>query len=112
VRPVALGAIVYTEYTVFTTYTVSMEETPRMGIRELRQDLGRRVDAAHFLKEATVITKNDEPRAALVPYEWYERMLAAEAARESGSSPTARELMRPGRGNPLTSGRRYPRAAE
>jgi antitoxin (DNA-binding transcriptional repressor) of toxin-antitoxin stability system len=97
---------VYTEYTVFTTYTVSMEETPRMGIRELRQDLGRRVDAAHFLKEATVITKNDEPRAALVPYEWYERMLAAETMPTAGQGGP---VPRP-KAAPLGRVRNYPRA--
>lgn len=39
-----------------------------MGVREVREQLGRRVDAAHFLGEATVIEKNGEPRAVLVPY--------------------------------------------
>jgi prevent-host-death family protein len=50
-----------------------------MGIRDLRDQLGKRVDAAHFLGEATVIEKNGEPRAVLVPYaEW--------AARQEGNS--------------------------
>jgi prevent-host-death family protein len=43
----------------------------RMGIREVREQLGRRVDAAHYLGEPTVIEKNGEPRAVLVPYAWW-----------------------------------------
>ncbi|MGC4947726.1 type II toxin-antitoxin system Phd/YefM family antitoxin [Streptomyces sp. DT224] len=43
----------------------------RIGVRELREQLGRRVDAAHFKDEQTVIEKNGEPRAVLVPYEWW-----------------------------------------
>lgn len=42
-----------------------------MGARELRDQLGRRIDAAHFLGEATVIEKSGEPRAVLVPYTWW-----------------------------------------
>ncbi len=43
----------------------------RIGIAELRDQLGRRVDAAHFLGEHTIVEKNGEPRAVLVPYgEW------------------------------------------
>jgi prevent-host-death family protein len=50
-----------------------MEET-RMGVRELRENLGRRIDAAHYLGGVTVIEKNGEPRAVLVPYaEWAAR---------------------------------------
>jgi prevent-host-death family protein len=29
------------------------------------------VEIAHYQGECTVITKNGEPRAALVPYEWF-----------------------------------------
>ncbi|MGC5004802.1 type II toxin-antitoxin system Phd/YefM family antitoxin [Streptomyces sp. DT203] len=43
----------------------------RIGVRELREQLGRRVDGAHFKGEQTVIEKNGEPRAVLVPYEWW-----------------------------------------
>jgi prevent-host-death family protein len=39
-----------------------------MGIRELREQLGQRVDAAHYLGESTVIEKNGKPRAVLIPY--------------------------------------------
>ncbi len=38
---------------------------------EARKEFGRLVDAAHYSGECTVITKNGEPRAALVPYAWY-----------------------------------------
>jgi prevent-host-death family protein len=42
-----------------------------MGSRELRDNLGSRIDAAHFLHEPTIITRNGEPRAVLIPYsEW------------------------------------------
>jgi len=37
----------------------------------LRDHLGRRVDAAHFRSEPTIITSNGEPRAVLIGYaEW------------------------------------------
>jgi antitoxin (DNA-binding transcriptional repressor) of toxin-antitoxin stability system len=42
-----------------------------MGTRELRTQIGHRVDAAHFLGEPTVVEKNGEPRAVLVPYSWW-----------------------------------------
>jgi prevent-host-death family protein len=48
-----------------------MAEPETLTARELRDHLGRRIDAAHFLGEPTVITKNGEPRAVLVPYDWY-----------------------------------------
>ncbi|MET7639351.1 type II toxin-antitoxin system Phd/YefM family antitoxin [Streptomyces sp. NPDC005438] len=55
-----------------------MDEATRIGLRDLRPDLGRRVDAAYFQGEPTVITKNGEPRAVLVPFEWFETVTAAE----------------------------------
>lgn len=58
-----------------------------MGIADLRPVLGERVDAAYFQGEPTVITKNDKPRAAIVPYAWYERMLAQEAAGQPDEVP-------------------------
>jgi prevent-host-death family protein len=42
-----------------------------MKISEVRAELGKRVDAAHYAKEHTVITVTGEPRAVLVPYDWY-----------------------------------------
>jgi antitoxin (DNA-binding transcriptional repressor) of toxin-antitoxin stability system len=56
-------------------YIDRMIEPPRMGIRDFRADLPKRVEAAHFQSEPTIITKNDEPRAALVPYTWYAAQL-------------------------------------
>lgn len=44
-----------------------------MGISEVRGQLGRLVDAAHYRGDVTVIEKNGEPRAVLVPYEWWAR---------------------------------------
>lgn len=45
-----------------------------MGIVDFRAEVGKRVDAAHYLKEPTIITKgaHEEPRAVLIPYDWYE----------------------------------------
>lgn len=56
-------------YRRYGAYHAYMEN--RMGVRELREHLGRRVDAAHFLGEHTVIEKTGEPRAVLVPYSWW-----------------------------------------
>jgi prevent-host-death family protein len=51
-----------------------------MTIREVRDSLGRCVDAAHYADEATVITKNGEPRAVIVPHDLYLQMKAAAGA--------------------------------
>jgi PHD/YefM family antitoxin component YafN of YafNO toxin-antitoxin module len=57
-----------------------------MGTREMREQLGKRVDAAHFLGEPTIVEKNGEPRAVLVPYaEW----LASHPAEVRPPSPPA-----------------------
>jgi len=40
-----------------------------MGTRELRDNLGSRIDAAHFRHEPTIVTHNGQPRAVLVSYE-------------------------------------------
>lgn len=50
-----------------------------MRVREVRDQLGKRVDAAHYGGEATVITTNGERRAVLVPYAWYEAQVADSA---------------------------------
>jgi prevent-host-death family protein len=47
-----------------------------MGLRDIRADIGRRVDAAYFQDEPTIITKNDEPRAVIVSYQWFQAALA------------------------------------
>jgi len=43
-----------------------------MGIRDLRDELGDRVNAAHYSGEPTIITRNGEPWAVLVPYQWWD----------------------------------------
>ncbi len=57
-----------------------------MGIREIRAEFGARVDAAFFLNEPTVVTKNDKPRAVIVPYAWYEELLLLRKSR-AGDEP-------------------------
>ncbi|WP_158088582.1 hypothetical protein [Thermoactinospora rubra] len=43
----------------------------RMGIRETRERLGDRVNAAHYLGEVTIIERNGTPFAVLIPYQWW-----------------------------------------
>ncbi|WP_143590205.1 type II toxin-antitoxin system Phd/YefM family antitoxin [Thermoactinospora rubra] len=43
----------------------------RMGIRETRERLGDRVNAAHYLGEVTIVERNGTPYAVLVPYQWW-----------------------------------------
>ena len=63
----------YQVYRRGSVYHDDMNET-HMGTRELRDNLGHRIDAAHFRGEATIIEKNGEPRAVLISYaEWRER---------------------------------------
>ena len=49
-----------------------------MDIAELRRHLGERIEAAHFGKEPTMIRhgKRGELRAALVPAEWVNELIA------------------------------------
>lgn len=56
-------------YNLFIMYHSYMDK--QMPVSEAREELGRLVDAAHFAGDATVVTKNGEPRAAIVPYAWY-----------------------------------------
>lgn len=51
-----------------------------MGIRELRKDIGRLVDEAHYLKEPTIITKNGTDLAFIGPVEWLAELKAYRAA--------------------------------
>jgi prevent-host-death family protein len=60
---------------VYIMYAEVMNEPLRMGVRDFRNDVPKRVEAAHFQGEPTIITKNDEPRAVLVPYAWYEQQV-------------------------------------
>ena len=48
----------------------------QMPLMDVREALGKRVDAAHFADEATVITKNGDPRAVLISYEWFQKLSA------------------------------------
>lgn len=50
-----------------------------MGIRELRRDIGRLVDKAHYLKQPTVVTKNGADLAFIGPYEWLAELEAYRA---------------------------------
>lgn len=58
-----------------------------MGIVELRPVLGDVVDAAFYQQEATIVTKNDRPRAAIVPHTWLAELDAYRA--KYGPLPTA-----------------------
>ena len=60
----------YGGYTYTTWYRTYMTDET-MAIRDVRDNLGQRVDVAHFNDEATVITKNGQPRAVIVSYEQY-----------------------------------------
>ncbi|SDK45901.1 hypothetical protein [Nonomuraea jiangxiensis] len=55
-----------------------------MGVREAREKLGDRVNAAHYLGEHTVIERNRAPFAVLVPYAWW-----AEQQNQSGQGTPA-----------------------
>ncbi|RCV49728.1 GIY-YIG nuclease family protein [Marinitenerispora sediminis] len=54
--------------------------TVPLGI--FRQNIPDRVEAAHFRNEATVVTKNGEPRAALVPYSWLKDLISQKGQAE------------------------------
>lgn len=58
-------------HTVYTRYLVGMDDTPAVGAREARAELGKLIDAAHYGGQHTILTKSDQPRAVLVPYEWW-----------------------------------------
>jgi prevent-host-death family protein len=45
-----------------------------LGVRELRDQLGRRIDEAFFRDTFVVIEKNGEPRAVLVSIDWFNQM--------------------------------------
>ena len=56
----------------------------RMGIRELREKLGERINAAHYQGECTIVERNGTPFAVLVPYEWWQ---SQEPQDRSGLTP-------------------------
>lgn len=74
VRPSGYGAPLFNSFshgtngTVGTCRTVRRMGTETASLREVRDSFGRRVDAAHFLRDITVITKNGEKRAILIPF--------------------------------------------
>ncbi len=55
-------------------------EPKTMAVRAVRNQLGKRVDAAHYGGEATVVTINGEMRAVIVPYSWWEQRRAEDPA--------------------------------
>lgn len=46
-------------------------DTEHIATNDLRNQLGRRIDNAHFLGQHLIVDKNNEPRAVLVPYTWW-----------------------------------------
>lgn len=50
--------------------------TERIATADLRNQIGRRIDNAHFKGEHLVIEKNGEPRAVLVPFSWWKEYRA------------------------------------
>lgn len=52
------------------SYAMDMADET-LGIADARDQLPRLVENAHFRRECTVITKNGEARAVVVPYDWY-----------------------------------------
>ncbi|GAA0563589.1 hypothetical protein GCM10009546_27300 [Actinomadura livida] len=55
-----------------TVGTLGPVSTERLATNELRAQLGRRIDNAHFKGEHVIVDKNGEPRAVLVPYDWWQ----------------------------------------
>ncbi|MFE9448292.1 hypothetical protein [Streptomyces sp. NPDC006739] len=58
--------------------------TEHIATNDLRTQLGRRIDEAHFRGAHLVVEKNGEPRAVVVPYAWWQEKQA-----EAGSGHTA-----------------------
>lgn len=57
-----------------------------MALRETRETLGQRVDAAHFTDEVTIITKNGDPRAVILSYESYQHLRRGAANQDQGAA--------------------------
>lgn len=53
-------------------YYLCMTDTPQIAVSDARKDLGKLVDAAHYAGQHTILTKNEQPRAVLVPYQWWQ----------------------------------------
>lgn len=49
-----------------------MNSDPRfISASDARTELGKLIDAAYYGKEHTVMTKGGQPRAVLVPHDWW-----------------------------------------
>lgn len=78
VTTLPLLATVVKVYTYDWPYSRDMGDTERMGIKEIRANLGQRIDAAYFLGEQTTLTKNNQDRAAIVPLSVVEKAKLAD----------------------------------
>jgi prevent-host-death family protein len=58
--------------------------THHIATNDLRAELGRRIDEAHFRGTHLIVEKNGEPRAVLVPYHWWKER---QAQPQSGLTP-------------------------
>lgn len=56
---------------MYHMYNREMSETPQVAVSDARKEIGKLIDAAHYAGQHTILAKNDEPRAVLVPYEWW-----------------------------------------
>jgi prevent-host-death family protein len=52
-------------------YDRVMTGTPQVAVSDARREIGKLVDAAHYAGQHTILAKNEQPRAVLVPYEWW-----------------------------------------
>jgi antitoxin (DNA-binding transcriptional repressor) of toxin-antitoxin stability system len=52
-------------------YYLAVTDTPQVAVSDARKEIGKLVDAAHYAGHHTILAKNEEPRAVLVPYRWY-----------------------------------------
>ena len=53
-----------------------------MSASELRAGLGRRINAAWYRSEPTIVTSSGEPRAVLISYSDWERLCTLEHTKE------------------------------
>ncbi|MEV4185831.1 hypothetical protein AB0J28_30845 [Streptosporangium canum] len=47
--------------------------TERMDVSAVREHIGDRANAVHYLGEHTIVERNGQPFAVLVPYAWWEQ---------------------------------------
>lgn len=65
-------------------YRLGMDKV--LPLRETRDSLGQRVDAAHYTDEITIITRNGEARAVIVSYESYQHLRRGAAGQDAGAA--------------------------